>query len=449
MVLHRAFPRSRGSLNSPVVQVNENPCTIRPTSFSSFCASAVNPIFHFVSACKKQTLLAVEYFMNPLDSYLVRVARELRSMPPSKRDDELRELRSHLEQRAEDFARDGLSPEAAQAQALHEFGSPRSLGSNLCDAWEDMPFSLWRLLTTLVPISIIWLVASIVLHVGLFVLAFWDQAALLPELPSLVALVFVSLPFACGWLFSRGLGRRGPLVTLLYFGGLAILNFQFHLPFGVEQAFSLPKPLFNLFMAFCGAIYRHDLYRQRLRFAFIGGKTLASPVSSRPHWRSGGFVSLVILFLIAVFSYRVHAVLHPTTPIGILRASLLTNRGMNSFDFVPPRILEMVELSPTTSAERAGREERIFFKLEASAAPEYAARRVAFLKHELASPQQRKSWGEQSLRNSLKRLQLNRQIVRGTARLIQTPSGWKIDENSFDRSQLWAWCYDISYDTDS
>ena len=56
--------------------------------------------------------------MNPLDSYLARVARELRSMPQAKRDDELRELRYHLEQRAEDFDRlKDLSPETAARSA--------------------------------------------------------------------------------------------------------------------------------------------------------------------------------------------------------------------------------------------------------------------------------------------------------------------------------------------
>ncbi len=76
--------------------------------------------------------------MNPLDLYLSRVARELRSMPSVKREEELRELRSHLEQRLEDFEAQGLKPEEAQARAVEGFGSPRALGSKLCDAWEGV-----------------------------------------------------------------------------------------------------------------------------------------------------------------------------------------------------------------------------------------------------------------------------------------------------------------------
>lgn len=79
--------------------------------------------------------------MNPLDQFLSRAAQQMRAMPAAKRDDELRELRGHLEQRAQDFETQGLAPEAAQLRAAQSLGSPRKLGARLCDAWEGIAFS--------------------------------------------------------------------------------------------------------------------------------------------------------------------------------------------------------------------------------------------------------------------------------------------------------------------
>jgi hypothetical protein len=158
--------------------------------------------------------------MNRLDQFLARVARELRSMPDWKREEELRELRLHLEQRVEDFEAQELKPEEAQARAVEAFGSPRRLGAELCDAWEGVPTS-WRGIAAAVLKTItIWLTVQVVLLMPLVVL---PQVSY-PLSPTILTFVSVFIVFFflstlglsvyCGILLSLQLGRRGPIVVL-------------------------------------------------------------------------------------------------------------------------------------------------------------------------------------------------------------------------------------------
>lgn len=159
--------------------------------------------------------------MNPLDEFLDRVGGHLRSMPGWKREEELRELRSHLEQRVEDFEHEGLKTEEAQARAVEAFGSPKALGGKLCDAWEGVPTS-WRGIAAGVLKTItIWFVAQMVWWTPLVVLS--HLASISPYTPTPTYL-YIFLVFAllstlvvsiyCGILLSSLLGRRGPMVVL-------------------------------------------------------------------------------------------------------------------------------------------------------------------------------------------------------------------------------------------
>lgn len=384
--------------------------------------------------------------MNPLELYLSRVARELRSMPSVKRDEELRELRSHLEQRIEDFEARGLKIEDAQARAVDGFGSPQVLGSKLCDAWEGISFSWWR---AVIGVTLFWFGANLVLIFALFGLSFWPQRALLPEAPYAFIVASSGVPFYCGTLFSRWLGRRGRLATLLYFLSLFVaMKFTPSINWITGDAFSIPLPIYNTALALGGAIVGYAL-QKRSRLAKAGGGSVElnptqlkrAAFSWRRFWLNG---AVLMALGLAVWA-RVQWALHPTTPSGVLRASLLTQSGMN-YDFEPATILGMRELPAQTPAERAGTEKRMWFKVEVRATKNYAARRVAYYQKELASPRERKSWGEKPLRLSLARAQRNRQIVQGVARLIKTPNGWQVDRDSFSTNRFGAWLYDVYYE---
>ena len=79
-----------------------------------------------------------------LDDYLSSVERHLRHLPALVRENEVRELRSHLEQLRDDFAAQGQNPEMAAQSALDQFGDARSvwLGRR---AWILSAVFLWFL----------------------------------------------------------------------------------------------------------------------------------------------------------------------------------------------------------------------------------------------------------------------------------------------------------------
>lgn len=382
--------------------------------------------------------------MNPLELYLRRVARELRCMPVSKREDELRELLSHLEQRTQDFAAQGIDRAQAQMLAIEEFGAPRALGTKLCDAWECVPFSIGRLLLAVGGITLIWFSSLLALSFAFIGMRFWPQSVLFPELPYALVGTAIGLPFGCGWLFSHWLGRRGRLVTFLYF---VFLAFGLKWSWNISTTFPIPFPMLSLMLATTGAFVGHALRRRRLYLASANGMLVPDSSLGTFNPRPLAF-RLALALLIGVGLWvRVHTSLHPSTAQGVLRTFLFSHRGMNDYDFDIPTNLEMRELPATTPAELSGHEKRIKFRFKAHTTKEYAQRRVRYLQQQLAElPKDHDSLDEKPLRLSLARMKRNSQPIEGVALLVQTRDGWQVGENSFDFPQLWAWCYDIYYE---
>ncbi len=388
--------------------------------------------------------------MNPLDSYLVRVARELRSMPAAKRDDELRELRSHLEQRAEDFVRDGLSHEAAQAQTLQEFGSPRALGIKLCDVWEAGPFSTKQLFLAIGRVTLLWFCATVELLAAIYAQIFWPQSVLFPELPYLVAIVALCVPLSCGWIWYDCLGRRRQLTALLFFVVLFdLLFFGGCLSHLNNRPFPTDEPIYNLIfalnplLAVAGTYLAHARNR-RSQLALTSGQVISTIVSRSTHWNTKLIPLCAALVLGAGLWRHVSVTLHPPDPISALRTSLLVNhnpQSMGNFPIDPPIILGLHELPATTPAETDGREKRVWFRVEAHANEDYLQANIDYLKSQLVSADTHTEQGKHRIRQSLANLQHNSHIVEGVARLVQTPDGWQMEAGSFDRSQLWAWFY--------
>lgn len=168
--------------------------------------------------------------MNPLELYLSRVARELRSMPDWKREEEVRELRSHLEQRVEDFEAQGLTREEAQARAVEALGSPKALGRKLCDAWEGVPTSWLGVAAVVLRTTRIWFMATMVFLIPIDVVS--RVASFAPSIPtsayltavSLFSLVYLSIVVYCGIPLSFRLGRRGTMAVLALLFLVVLLN---------------------------------------------------------------------------------------------------------------------------------------------------------------------------------------------------------------------------------
>ena len=395
--------------------------------------------------------------MNRLDQFLSAAARSMRIMPATLRDDELRELRGHLEQRAEDYCGQGMSDDAAQMRALESLGSPRALGAKLCDAWEGIAFSGWRLAAAIVGVTAFLLFAVIALIWAIALIPMNSEAGLFPEIVPMLCAFYIALPLFCGLMFSRWLGRRGCIVATLYFLALALGKLTVTFP--ASAAFAAPPAnfvaivnaawfaYFWVALAFAGA-WAESAWRTQTRYlATVGARAMEQ---KRLFWIRFNlkFWRNALLFIAlggALYSGRVWRQFHPQTPVATLQKYLVLNRQMNGGDFDAPKTVMTRELPARSAAEIAGTQTRIWFQIEMRMTPQYAARRVAYLKQLINGPEQEKPFDDETLRLSLKRMQRNSQIIQGTATLIKTPTGWKVDAKSFDSSQLNAWAYDLAY----
>ena len=70
-----------------------------------------------------------------LETYLSEVAAHLSALPPSRRSEELREMRTHLENAVIVNRELGQSEEEAAQNAVAQFGTPQDLGENVVWAW--------------------------------------------------------------------------------------------------------------------------------------------------------------------------------------------------------------------------------------------------------------------------------------------------------------------------
>lgn len=334
-----------------------------------------------------------------IDDYLEKVARQLRHLPANVRDNEVREMRSHLEQLTEDFEAQGLALDTAQTRAVEMFGSPHALGAKLCDAWEGIPFSWWRALAALCAITALWIASIFAITLPILIIGTQPAQGLFPELlPSLAAL-YASVPFGCGLLFSHWVGRRGRLITLIYFV-VVLLILRLNLSFDASKnssALNAPDffiayvnatwlPFFNIALAFAGSVVGHNLkVRTRYRLAMVGAtnfhlqttRILFVPLHPKTWGRALGFFAVCS----SLFAVRVWLTIHPTTPVATLRSSLILDGGPNGLE--PPNILQLTELPPQTAAELAGRERRVRFQVEVRAKPYFAANQIAHLKREI------------------------------------------------------------------
>ncbi len=71
---------------------------------------------------------------DPIDRYLAGVARQLSALPAARREEDLYELRQHLETLAAGHRAAGLDEQAAARAAVARFGQAERIGRGLRDA---------------------------------------------------------------------------------------------------------------------------------------------------------------------------------------------------------------------------------------------------------------------------------------------------------------------------
>lgn len=87
-----------------------------------------------------------------LEDYLAEVARQIGSIPKPRRDEELREMRAHLDHAVAANREQGQSEDVAVANALDDFGTPVEAALNVvkawrCFAWKHGVKTFWQMLS--------------------------------------------------------------------------------------------------------------------------------------------------------------------------------------------------------------------------------------------------------------------------------------------------------------
>jgi hypothetical protein len=70
-----------------------------------------------------------------IERYLADLCSRLRALPAPRRDEEMAEVRQHLEAAAATFAAAGMDPQEAEAEAVRRFGDARTVRAGLVRAW--------------------------------------------------------------------------------------------------------------------------------------------------------------------------------------------------------------------------------------------------------------------------------------------------------------------------
>ena len=380
-----------------------------------------------------------------------QTARQMRALPPAVREDELRELRGHLEQRAQDFESAGMSAPAAQARAVEGLGSARALGAQLCDAWEGIAWSWWRLAAAVSYVAL-WLSAQIALVTGMEVALVRPQSALWLEL--LWAMGTFGLSAVCGIALSQVLGRRGKWTGAALVGVLWIAELmwpQFYSPFALmrDRAFQgsiVPLMSVHLSLILAGAALWDARRRERLMRADFGALTRFEAAPKVLNWRlSPGAMALAcgaLTLAMALVSAGVFNAFDPQSPRAILRAKLAGQFRIGPVTFAS-EVLELRALAPQSSAERAGIERKFYYRVKTRLAPADLARGAARFKKWLDAPPARWKHGQKRLRGDLAQLRINAHQARGIARLTKTSAGWRVDQKSLKTAPLPPWAFDL------
>jgi hypothetical protein len=388
----------------------------------------------------------------PLDDYLARVARELRSLPAPVRENELKEVRSHLEQLIEDNIAQGQSRDAATQSSLATFGRARAVGIGVRDVLEGQETGWKPWVTAFVRGFLFWMVGFYALVIGFISFQSSSQSALLPEATDYVFIAgFVAVPFLTGAIHALYLGRRAWGISATIYSA-----------FWMAEVVSGARPSLtivnfhtsfwgcNLVLGVAGALMT-DIWLRRRRYAVLALAGMASSASSltlqsRSHVRLSWkllLIPIVPLALVMAAKQRLNAAAHPQSATEAVRIYLLTARDASKM--AAPSIIRLDEIPPTQAELSAGMR-RVRFEVVCHMTSDYQQRRRAFLQAQLAISYGRQRWGAKNLHASLRRVRANAFTFSGVARVKHQPSEWQIErDNNYYFNHLWGWAEDVYF----
>lgn len=113
-----------------------------------------------------------------LEDYLNEVAKSLGSLPPARRDEEMREMRQHLLNAVVIGKEQGQSENEAVLAAIEQFGTPQAVSKQIVSAWRR---EAWKQGMKTQPELMLFAVFSLAITLSQFWLSFaapklWQEA---------------------------------------------------------------------------------------------------------------------------------------------------------------------------------------------------------------------------------------------------------------------------------
>jgi hypothetical protein len=197
----------------------------------------------------------------PIDCYLELLARELLSLPATRRDDEVREIRAHLVDAAAKGCDAGQADDEAMLSAMEQFGAPDVVGRRIAAVWRrcERLGRLGSLCGAALTMQVLFTAEA---GPGRSLTCYNPPASGVVELLCLVALfaVGLALPVLNGWVAGFAFPSRavGGIVLAVFVGCLAATPVPGSMPAALSGGVSVDVhglPLWLLIVASRCAVY--------------------------------------------------------------------------------------------------------------------------------------------------------------------------------------------------
>ena len=176
-----------------------------------------------------------------LEDYLNEVAKSLGSLPPARRNEEMREIRQHLLNAVVIGKEQGQSEDEAVQIAVEQFGTPQNLGKNIVSAWRRgrarERLNFWGavacafVLSFSLRIGESWTIPTCINHFGLMRIDPSGRVHFLPGVYLVVWSAFIASSvtqgMAIGAAFPRNAVKATPVGLTIYFALYLYLFYYF------------------------------------------------------------------------------------------------------------------------------------------------------------------------------------------------------------------------------
>ena len=177
----------------------------------------------------------------PLEAYLKQVKAQLKSLPRGARENEINEIRLHLQAIINESVKRGASEADAVNLALTQFGDSQEVGRDLKNAWDEQPESWLRAFGAGICVAIcnaVLIYASVMLFALTDAYVFrgnesWNGPNVSLKMRAAQGILIASLclsPTIAGWIGQKIAPKRAILSIVPIYLAMAFLAWQLLVP---------------------------------------------------------------------------------------------------------------------------------------------------------------------------------------------------------------------------